>query len=85
MKEITKLRKRAEAIGCRVRALRKPYKHHFTRKIIRYEFMDELGGLSASTLAELSDHLRRAETTFARIGKPNEILGRDVFFGAAAP
>lgn len=53
--------------------LRKPY--HFRGKTVRYEFIDMIGPRSASNLTELSEHIRRAETTFARIGKPNDILG----------
>jgi hypothetical protein len=76
MKEIIKLRERAEIVGCRVRALRKPY--HFNGKTVRYEFTDAIGALSASDLIELRRYIRRAEINFANLGTPNDIFARAV-------
>jgi hypothetical protein len=73
MKEITKLRGRAEVVGCRVRVLRKPY--HLAAKTVRYEFIDAIGAISVSNLIELSKHIRRAEINFAKLGTPNDIFG----------
>jgi hypothetical protein len=83
MKEITKLRMRAEIVGCRVSILRRPY--HFCGKTVRYEFIDSIGPRSASNLTELSQLLRRAENTFAKIGAPNDIFGRGVVSRAIRP
>jgi hypothetical protein len=67
--DIIKLRKRAEAVFCRVRVFkRKDYRSH--GKPIRYEFVDEHGGIFASNIIELRDLVRRAEAKLARRAAP---------------
>jgi hypothetical protein len=65
MSEITKLRKRAEAVGCRVRVFkRKDYRCY--GKPVRYGFVDQHGELFASNITELRSLIQRAERLLRR-------------------
>jgi hypothetical protein len=55
----TALRKRAEAIGCRVHVFGRTYR--FMGKPVRYAFIDKYGERYASNLLELRSLVQRSE------------------------
>lgn len=70
--EITQLRKRAAAIGCRVRVFRKDYTSNGKR--VRYGFVDSIGEQLVPSVVELRTLVRRHERIFAEHGTPNVSL-----------
>jgi hypothetical protein len=74
MREITRLRKRAEAVGCRVRIFRRT-DYRCGGKPVRYGLIDSLGELYASNLQELRHRIERCERIYAEHGTPNLLFG----------
>ncbi len=87
MSEISDLRRRAAAIGCRVRVFRRA-DYRWQGKRIRYGFIDSLDERYLASLAELRALVKKHERIYAEYGTPNISYGqaraRAMAKGAAA-